>query len=127
MGAVFSLSWHQPLQRGRGITFTQQRASENTVGIEYFLLTRAPGSIMKWMWILMQLSLLLPSLFSLPKLVSKDEQSQLCVLAFYRCCSSTEKLPLRCFEMNRCNINFETLELYNSICRGIYKEEEEPL
>ena len=29
--------------------------------------------------------------------------------------------------MNRCNINFETLELYNSICRGIYKEEEEPL
>ena len=43
----------------------------------------------------LQLSLLVPSLFSLPKLVSKDEQSQLCVLAFYRCCSSTEKLPLR--------------------------------
>ena len=74
------------------------------------LLTGTPGSIMKWMWILMQvfswfmlllddiplqLSLLVPSLFSLPKLVSKDEQSQLCVLAFYRCCSSTEKLPLR--------------------------------
>ena len=43
----------------------------------------------------LQLSLVLPSLFSLPKLVTKDEQSQLCVLAFYRCCSSTEKLPLR--------------------------------
>ena len=119
IGIQTSWTVTQPVQFSRSVGTNRsnkegesQRASENAVAFEYFahrntrqhhevdvdtiagfLLIHATNCLMTH--IPLQLSLLVPSLFSLPKLVSKDEQSQLCVLAFYRCCSSTEKLPLR--------------------------------
>merc|ERR1712165_249159 len=62
------------------------------------------------------------SSFSVPRFYLQQEQAENCYKAFYRCCSSTESLPLRCFELNNCPIHFNNLHTYNRICNKMYAD-----
>merc|ERR1719273_2636700 len=64
----------------------------------------------------------LHSVSNLPS-VSIEEETRKCYSAFYRCCSSHSEIPQRCFEMNNCIQNFDTLKNYNKICQGIHPDE----
>merc|ERR1712032_454912 len=64
----------------------------------------------------------LHSVASLPS-ISIEDQTRKCYSAFYRCCSSEIEIPQRCFELNNCVLNFNSLQNYNSICHGIYPQE----
>merc|ERR1711944_226378 len=63
---------------------------------------------------------LLPCCLSLPRFFNSKEQARLCAVSFFRCCSSTKRIPYRCFELNQCPLNFFPLENYNEICSNIY-------
>jgi len=65
---------------------------------------------------------LFPCCLSKPRFLSTQQQVEKCFSGFYRCCSSTRKIPLRCFEINQCPIHFSSLQNYNSICSKIYDD-----
>ena len=69
-----------------------------------------------------QLGLLVSSCATLPRFFTAKEQAEQCYLGFVRCCSSTTKIPLRCFELNRCPIHFNELSVYNRICSKVSAE-----
>ena len=69
-----------------------------------------------------QLGLLVSSCATLPRFLTAKEQAEQCYLGFIRCCSSTTKIPLRCFELNSCPIHFNELSVYNRICSKVSAE-----
>lgn len=71
---------------------------------------------------LLLLGLLVSSCATLPRFFTAKEQAEQCYLGFVRCCSSTTKIPLRCFELNRCPIHFNELSVYNRICSKVSAE-----
>merc|ERR1712130_103728 len=72
--------------------------------------------------ILLLLGLLVSSCATLPRFLTAKEQAEQCYLGFVRCCSSTTKIPLRCFELNSCPIHFNELSVYNRICSKVSAE-----
>merc|ERR1711860_23086 len=70
---------------------------------------------------------LLPCCLSLPRFFNSKDQARQCATSFFRCCSSTKRIPYRCFELNRCPLNFFPLENYNEICRNIYDDSMEEI
>merc|ERR1711976_775983 len=70
---------------------------------------------------------LLPCCLSLPRFFNSKDQARLCAVSFFRCCSSTKRIPYRCFELNQCPLNFFPLEKYNEICSDIYDDSMEEI
>merc|ERR1711911_279557 len=70
---------------------------------------------------------LLPCCLSLPRFFNSKDQARQCTTSFFRCCSSTKRIPYRCFELNRCPLNFFPLEKYNEICSNIYDDSMEEI
>merc|ERR1712110_1274502 len=70
---------------------------------------------------------LLPCCLSLPRFFNSKDQARQCATSFFRCCSSTKRIPYRCFELNRCPLNFFPLENYNGICSNIYDDSMEEI
>merc|ERR1711860_36368 len=70
---------------------------------------------------------LLPCCLSLPRFFNSKDQARQCATSFFRCCSSTKRIPYRCFELNRCPLNFFPLENYNEICSKIYDDSMEEI
>merc|ERR1711936_530822 len=70
---------------------------------------------------------LLPCCLSLPRFFNSKDQARQCATSFFRCCSSTKRIPYRCFELNRCPLNFFPLEKYNEICSNIYDKGEKKM
>merc|ERR1711911_48252 len=70
---------------------------------------------------------LLPCCLSLPRFFNSKDQARQCATSFFRCCSSTKRIPYRCFELNRCPLNFFPLENYNEICSNIYDDSMEEI
>merc|ERR1711983_654857 len=70
---------------------------------------------------------LLPCCFNLPRFFNTKSQAKQCASSFFRCCSSTKSIPYRCFELNRCPLNFFPLEKYNEICSNIYDDTNEEI
>merc|ERR1711911_572432 len=70
---------------------------------------------------------LLPCCLSLPRFFNSKDQARQCAASFFRCCSSTKRIPYRCFELNRCPLNFFPLEKYNEICSNIYDDSMEEI
>merc|ERR1712049_12787 len=95
-------------------------AVERNTYFERFKYTQKSQSIMKGTVFLLAI-IGLHSVTSLPS-ISIDEQTKKCYSAFYRCCSSETEIPQRCFEMNNCVLNFNSLRNYNIICHGIYPQ-----
>merc|ERR1711911_271607 len=102
-----------------------------SLSVTYGQQTSKPKNIMmvrtKLIMPVIMMIFLLPCCLSLPRFFNSKDQARQCATSFFRCCSSTKRIPYRCFELNRCPLNFFPLENYNEICSNIYDKNEKKM